>query len=731
MIWYGMGVLLILHAFLWGWGMTLLILPGRWRRFWPAFCAPVGLALQSALVWAATHTSLPGTDSYARASLVLPVALAVAALIVRGPADAGRLLAQLRRWWMLALVMACSLTLQTYPFTKPPAMLTSIAMTSCDAADYAVGARVLKEFAHGERTGYLGVAEPAGQLGVNNFYDFWLRINHFSPSALIAQNASVFNRPPYELVTLFGIVLVTLQLPGVFWLARSGFRFGQLASLAVTFIYGVSPSVLYAVYQVALGQLLAAPAIALLTWVGVQAFRGTCGWRRLAGYSGLILTGNWLVLGSYNFFMVFAYVPLLTYVGLITLIRGRWSRAARWAAFVGTNAVVCGALAPERVISVARRFLLFNKTPFGWPIAGFYPSGWFGAFKDFRLNPTDNWELSVAGYVGLGAVAAAMVWQKRRDAKVGWLAAACTLPVLAGYWWLLREDHLMHDNSSYDAYKLFAVFYPGILISLCLWVQAAGRATMAVRVGATVLWAALFAVNIYSDRFFNDEIRYHGIRVDRPLREMARVETLPEVHSINVRLTRYWDRLWSNYFLLRKPQFFSLPTYEGRPVTAPLGQWDLEECPTLLPSHPSGEKNLMEPNIRYRLLDHRANHSLIVGLDTGWYELESVGNESWHWSKGASQIAVENPNPDDVKGVLSMALLSVNSRTLRLCTGDHCWWQGIIPAGHSVVTDVKITARPGTTLLMLDSPDAPEYLPGDTRPLTFAVYSLQIEQPTN
>ena len=264
MIWYWTGLLLILHVYLWGLGLTLLILPRRWRPFWPAFCAPAGLALQSAVVWIGAHTSLPGTDSYARVSLVVPVGVLAAAVARYRPAGVWRLMAALRRWWAVVLIMAFSLTLQAYPFTRPPRVLTSIAMTSCDAADYAAGARVLKEFSRDDRTGFLGTPEPVRQLAVDNFFDFWLYINHFSPSAIIALDASMFGRQPYEFVTLMGVVLLTLHLPGVFWLARSAFRFGPVGGLAVTGIYGVSPALFYAMYQVALGQLLAAPAVALL-----------------------------------------------------------------------------------------------------------------------------------------------------------------------------------------------------------------------------------------------------------------------------------------------------------------------------------------------------------------------------------------------------------------------------------------------------------------------------------
>ena len=231
MTWYAAGLVWIIQIFFWGLGLTLLIVPSRWRRFWPAFCAPTGLALQSLVVWIGTHTSLPGTDSYAFASLIVPAVLLLAAWRrERGRGGIARLLTGAWRWWAVAGLMGASLSLQAYPFTKPPGVLTSAAVGSCDAADYATGARVFKEFSRLDRSGFLGNTDLAGSLPVDNFYDFWLRLNHFSPSAFIALHGSLCGRQPYELTSLFGIVLLTLGLPGVFWLARSAFRFGQAGS---------------------------------------------------------------------------------------------------------------------------------------------------------------------------------------------------------------------------------------------------------------------------------------------------------------------------------------------------------------------------------------------------------------------------------------------------------------------------------------------------------------------
>ena len=729
MIWYWSGLLLVLHVYLWGWGLTWLIVPRRWRPFWPAFCAPVGLALQSAVVWVGTHTALPGTDSYARASLALPVGLLAAAVAVRRPAGAWRLVAALRRWWAVALVMAFSLVLQTYPFTRPPWVLTSIAMTSCDAADYAAGARVFKEFAHGDRTGFLGTPELVRQLTVDNFFDFWLRINHFSPSAIISLDASVFHREPYELVTLMGVILLTLHLPGVFWLARSAFRFGPVAGLAVTAIYGVSPALFYAMYQVALGQLLAAPAIVLLTWAGLQAFREAGMWRRCAGYCGLMLVGDWLLLGSYNFFVVFAYLPLIGYVGVHTLVWGRWKRTLRWAAFVGLNLLVASLFCPGRVISLWQRFFLFNNTPFGWPIPGFYPAGWYGVFADVYLHPGGSWWLPVMGCTCLGALVWSVVRRGRRDARTALLAGACTLPIFFGYWLLLREEQRLHDNASYNAYKLFTVFYPGILASLCLWLRADGRTGVITRIGTTILWVCVLAANLTGDARFNTFVRTQALRVDPPLVAISRLEKLSAVGSVNVLLPRYWDRLWANALLLRKPQFFTLPNYEGRLVTAPLGQWDLVVRQHFILAHHDGEQDLLSSNPRFRLLDRRDPRFLTVELGTGWFPVEHDPGTSWCWAAGSPGFVVTNPHEGNVDCILKFTIFSLNVRTLRLFTGQRCWFETTVGPTWRTIDRVPVTVSPGTTVLRFDTPEPAAHAPGDSRPLTFDLQGLEIDVP--
>ncbi len=726
MIWYAAGFVWIVQILFWGLGLALLITPPRWRRFWPGFCAPAGLALQSLVVWIGTHLDLRGTDRYALCSQIVPAGLLLVAWWrLRRRGGLVRLLTGARRWGAVAVLMGASLSLQAYPFTKPPALLTSQALGSCDAADYAAGARVFKEFARGDRTGFLGNTDITRALAVDNFFDFWLRLNHFSPSAVIALNASLCERQPYELTSLLGVVLLALTLPSVFWLARSAFRFEPAGALAVTALYGFSPIEFYAVYQTALGQLMATPAVALLTWVGWQAYRGPKTWRRLAAWSGLLLTGDWLVFGSYNFFILFAYIPLLAYVGVRTLHRRDWNGALRWSALVGANLGLCTLLFPGRVISIVERFRLFNQTPFGWSIPGFWPSGWYGAFADARLTASHAPWAMAFGAAGLAVTVIASIRQGSRGRWRGvLLAVCCTLPILLGYWILLREDRLRHDNASYDAFKLFAVFYPGVLLALCLPLRGP-LVSWRWWVGAAGWWGVLLVVNLASAWQFNVAVRRSPFVVDPDLAMLSEVERLPQVQAVNITMRPVWEQLWANCFLLHKNQYFEWPTYEGRPVTALRGQWDLSE--RLVTTRSGGPGDLLEANRTYALLPRSGNRSVEARLDQGWFTVEHAKGETWAWGKELPTIRLNNPHAEARTMVLNFSLRSLHGRHLCLRVGEQVAWEGFVGEAVQSAKSAPMELSPGPTLVRFETPEAPDHSPGDPRNLTFLLNRFEVD----
>ena len=184
---------LLLHVLFWGAGLAAFAMPRPWRRFWPIVAMPAGFTLQSLVVWFGAYANLRGTNSYAWASEAVPAALFIIALQRRG---VKRLVSDAGRFGVLAALMVGGLSLLVFPMAIASHGLTTISLGSCDAADYAAGARVFMEFAHSERGGFLGLAEVVRVMSVDNFYDFWLRLNHFTPSALIALNGTILGCAP-------------------------------------------------------------------------------------------------------------------------------------------------------------------------------------------------------------------------------------------------------------------------------------------------------------------------------------------------------------------------------------------------------------------------------------------------------------------------------------------------------------------------------------------------------
>lgn len=736
MSWFLACWVLTLQTVFWGLGLTLLILPRRWRRFWPAFVAPAGLALQSAVVWAGAHTALPGTDAYAYPALLLPVGLLAWAWRRLGGKEVAARLADARRWWVLLPVISVSFALQVAPFTKPPARFTVLSLGSCDAADYAAGARVFKEFSSHDRSGFLGQPEQAEGLSVDNFYEFWLRINHFTPSALLALDASLLRRQPYELTSLLGIVLIGLSLPTVFWMARSSFGFRPAGAAAVALIYGCSPVLLYAMGQVALGQLLAAPAVTLILWTTWQADRAASQGqgKRMWSYSGLLLVGNILVLGGYNFFIVFAYVPLAAFVGGHLLWRREgWASAGKLAGFIVVNLLACGVLFPERVIGIAERFLLFNKTPFGWKIAAFRPDGWYGMFGDAYLRAGPGWSLALGMACLLASGAAAWLLIRAGRGRTVALAAACLAPILCGYEILVWEEASgVRKNASYDAYKLFMVFYPVLLPSLCLWLAAGWRRNAAIwaRVGTGVLATALFVINLLGGWRYNEILRHGAYAVSPGLSGLSTLDRRSDINGINILVRTVWDILWANQFLLHKTQYFREATYEGRLPTPLQGRWDLED--RYIAMHvPEPEDDPLAANDEFTLVDRNRSDFIEVRLRSGWFEAERFRNTHWSWAAGNPTVSVLNPHPETLDARLRLVLHSEHPRRLRLFAGPTLVWEGQVADGvHAFPAEplpaIPLRLPPGETLLRFETDGAPDHLPGDSRALTFALYGIDL-----
>jgi len=723
---------LLAHVLFWGAGLAMLAMPARWRRFWPVLVLPVGFTLQALAVWAGAHTGLRGTDSYAWASEVVPLALLALALRWRGgPAGAkvsGRLRVlggELRRFGGVGLVTVLVLAALVLPLARASKGLTTISLGGCDAADYAAGARVLMEFARGDREGFLGLTEVVRVMSADNFFDYWTRLNHFVPAALIAFNGTILDCAPHELTSLMTMVLLAGSLPVVFWMARAVLGYGGRTSLAIAGLYGASPITWYGVAHTAMGQLLAAQAIALLTWAGVALWRGRLAGHRVWSFSGVLALGYALVLGSYNFILLVCLVPAAAYAGGRAARRGQWRRLGIWMVAMIAPLGLSGVIFWERTAGLAERLALLQQYDFGWKIPLLSPAGWLGIVADPNLAVWPD----PMGVVLAVAVVVALVWAWMRGAKSGragvYVALCLTMPPLLAYGYLQLRGVLLGTNASYDAYKVLAVFYPGLLAGLLYWVtlDAPGwRRWLVVTGGGLVL-----ALNLHTAYRFAERMENPPLLVGRELLLVKKIEARADIASVNMRIPDMWARLWANALLLKKPQYFETHTYEGRLNTPLRGTWDLNGGLIALKLPDEGSERL-GPYLS--LANTQSRHFLRAELGDGWYEEEWIARAGtrWNWTKGAATLRVENPQGRPLRLVLNLKIRSEEPRDLQLWVNGRRLRSVQVSAELRDLRVPEITVPAGASVLELRSATPPtKRQADDPRPLGFAVYGIEIE----
>lgn len=667
MIHFPVAFALALHVLFWGAGLAMLAMPRAWRRFWPVLMVPAGLALQSAVVWGGAMANVKGTNSYALGSEVLPAALLAAGLWRRGLRGAW---VDVQRIGVVWLASAGVLVLLVAPLAWAAKGLTTTSLASCDAADYAAGARVLQEFARTERGGFLGLTEVVSVQSVDNFFDYWTRLNHFTPSALIAFNGSVLDCAPHELTSLLTMVLLASSLPVVFWMARAVVGFGAGPSAAVAVLYGLSPLTWYVVGHVAPGQLLAAMAVALITWAGVALWRGRLTAGRGLQLAGVLAVGYWLLLGSYNFFVVLCLVPAVAHAGGLALWHGEWRRFGRWLLVMLAPLAACGVVFAGRVAGLIERFQLLRTYDFGWKIPALTPEGWLGLVSGPELEPWRfggiRWVLA-AGVVGLLAWATVRAVRERR--RKTWVAVAMTLPVLAGYALLEWRGAKLGTNASYDAFKLFTVFYPVMLPAFCWWITLRWSRRLTEWLGVMGVAGLVLLGNLVGTGMIFWRMCSPPLIVDGELRQLRKIEVMTDVTSVNVLLPDMWSRLWANAFLLKKPQYFLTDTYEGRWHTALKGEWDLASGIVAVKPAEGGRREITP---RIALVATNGADFVRVKMGDGWNadEWDAKSGTRWAWTKGEATLRIENPHAWPLRVVCALDGWSLGARDLTLVVVD-------------------------------------------------------------
>jgi hypothetical protein len=479
------------------------------------------------------------------------------------------------------------------------------------------------------------------------------------------------------------------------------------------------------VHHGALGQLYGAPGIALLTLAVRGASRGPRPGQPVWAWAPLVLAACWILAGGYNFILTVALAPAGAWLLAVAWWRRDWRGPARVLGMVLAMLAVCAALFWGRFDGLIERFRLFEQYNFGWPVALLSPEGWLGVVRDTGLHAWSRPVRLLLSAVVAGAWLAGVIGLWRRRQRGSALAVlALTLPVLAG-WGLLVWEARTRANASYDAFKLLSVFYPGVLVGLTCWLAVPVRP--AVRRAGLVLALLVLAANGWVEWQFARQMAEPPLRVDRGLLELRRLERMPRVTSLNLRIDDFWSRLWANALLLRKPQYFSVHTYEGRLNTPLKGEWDLSD--SLLRSWPAREADYIELNPQFYAARTAAPGRVGLAFGSGWHELEGSGVNRWRWSAGPAAITVTNPSARPLAVVITLRVRALQRSRLQLELGE-----AQIGAPRQLNGSIQrleyrgLLLPPGTSSLIL-RPDQPagRVQGNDPRSLAVALYELTVQ----
>ena len=310
----------------------------------------------------------------------------------------------------------------------------------------------------------------------------------------------------------------------------------------------------------------------------------------------------------------------------------------------------------DRVLGLADRLRLFEEHDYGWKIPGTGPVEWVGWVAGPSLAPFDGalrWA-ALALLVGAGVVAARRWWGTDR----GWAALALVGPAMIGYVFLLWRGAHLGTNASYDAYKLLSVFFPGVLAVTLMGIDAGKTFAARVVAGALAVLAGLGLARSVED--FGAALRAAPLRVSRDLVALQRLEAREDIASINVLPEAMWDRLWANVFLLRKPQYFAVYTYEGRRNTALRGEWDLRDGLMQVVEEPVSPET---PRSRFVVEPHARAEMLRLEATGDWFaaEVDPLTDARWRWTGAEPGLDFVNTSGRARRGYLRIELRALRS----------------------------------------------------------------------
>lgn len=563
----------------WGIGLTLLTVPEQLTKFTLILSPFVGYSLLTFVGWLLYQAGTDGTTSYCRIVLLVPTILIVVSVALRIQDDLRSLI---NHEVLCAFLVAtlCYIALSVLSF-RDVEQLTSVSAGNNDVAEYALVSRALTQHS----LNY--ISSTFGNYRIHES----LQGSAFGAFLSTAYPAALFRVPWYQLQTVSINLFFALCAAAVFVAARCGFNYTiGGAIVAAIALLGLQP-LLVAVFSGFQAQFIATGMCVLYfsLCASIESHGATGQTFRAALPLSVILV--WGMSITYPHI-----IPLIFFlaggVAVAWLLASRhYSALWRWACFLGATLVVVALMSPKRMVSVWTYSLSMARSDAGWFI------------------PVD-WPLTTAL---IGGILAGIV-SVRHDHRLRNQIVFLSVVSATGYLFLAylgrRGDGIW---GAYKAFKYLTYTLPFFLLSALVFTgpeRAVSQSRRLVAQGSRLL---VLAASGYIFGAFASDLRLLYVTPD--MTDLARIESLPDIESVNIRGAGFWDGLWALHFLLDKPRYQERPNiYAAEPQN---GKWDLFKCGGLIGSVP-GET--MALNTSYALV--KAGRSVVPARDA---ELSILG----------------------------------------------------------------------------------------------------------
>jgi len=720
-------ILIILIYVYSGLGLTLLLCPAALRRY-VLFLSPlIGYCYLTLVGWWCYRFNLAGTDAYALALMVPPFLFLFYALFrnrKQSDPDSNRVFhPELITPLVIGILTFLMISVPLLTRTKE---LTAVSLGNNDIASYSAVARFVKGFARSDETGYMGQGGPIKWLAEETVFGA-VFASAFASSLVSLETYQVQN------ITLHVFFLFSLLV--LYVSARKIFQYSHYGANGITALYGLSPIIYYTVYQGFEAQIIATGLALGIILINVQAVNDCLSYRDYVPYLPFAVLLIWGMVITYPHMLPFVYVPVVAYVFLLGLYTRSIKKVLNWVLFLIGSLIVVVALWPPRAQTLLTYFLNMAAAEAGWFIPLVSPEGWYGILVANLAVSPDPFPLRlVISSILLILFAWGFIKTYRKDKKLFLLSTSSTLPILAGYFLLAHLGRLENHMGGYKSYKLLTFFLPLLLLGLSIVfhdVNPAHRTPIAYVLSAILL--ILVGWNVVSSYRTVDLITVTHKKVGQDLIDLQRLESYPEIQSINIVSTGdWWPIMWQANFLLRKKLFFKTGSYY--PASPLDGDWTLKSVTEpqndIIKISGFEEHNTIPVNESYVL---ERSPALSAQLGEGWYGSE--GDHTWMGGKrrSASVILYSTANSLAVDISLLYSALDPrnsldvysNGKKIAGCSGKKCVIKGAVLLWGKNELELRPSlpaVRPGVII------------PGnqDMRELSFSFEGIEITkaQPT-